>query len=86
MKLHNRVAGALVLALTATFSLVSLQTSHAAAPSLTVAALQDVKNWDPSQAHLGHQVPMYQTVYDTLFLRDSSGAIKPNLATKWYFD
>jgi len=86
MKLHNRVAGALVLALTATFSLVSLQTSHAAAPSLTVAALQDVKNWDPSQAHLGHPVPMYQTVYDTLFLRDSSGTIKPNLATKWYFD
>jgi len=86
MKLHNRVAGALVLALTATFSLVSLQASHAAAPSLTVAALQDVKNWDPSQAHLGHPVPLYQSVYDTLFLRDSSGTIKPNLATKWYFD
>jgi len=74
------------MALTATFSLVSTQATHAAAPTLTVAALQDVKNWDPSQAHLGHPVPLYQTVYDTLVLRDSAGVIQPNLATKWYFD
>jgi peptide/nickel transport system substrate-binding protein len=86
MKLHNRVAGAMVLALTATLTIFSTAPSQAAAPVLTVASLSDVKNWDPSQAHLGHPVPLYQTVYDTLFLRDSSGTIRPNLATKWYFD
>lgn len=85
MKLKTRIAGVVAIALAAT-SLLGVTASHAAAPTLTIGALQDVTNWDPSQAHLGHQVPMYQTVYDTLFIKDAKGVIQPNIAKKWYFD
>lgn len=85
MKFKTRLAAVLAISM-GSLSLLGVSASHAAAPTLTIGALQDVTNWDPSQAHLGHQVPMYQTVYDTLFIKDSKGVIQPNLAKKWYFD
>ena len=85
MKLKIRIAGVVAIAMAAT-ALFGTTVAKAAAPTLTIAALQDVPNWDPSQAHLGHQVPMYQSVYDTLFIKDAKGVIQPNVAKKWYFD
>jgi peptide/nickel transport system substrate-binding protein len=85
MKLKIRIAGVVAIALAST-ALFGTTVAKAAAPTLTIASLSDVPNWDPSQAHLGHQVPMYQSVYDTLFIKDAKGVIQPNVAKKWYFD
>lgn len=86
MKFKTRLSGVVATALVVALSATGVNPARAAAPSLTLASLTDVKNWDPSQAHLGHPVPMFQAVYDTFFIRDSKGVIKPNLVKKWYFD
>lgn len=68
----------------------ALLTSGATAPAsaantttLTLGNVIDVKSWEPSQADIGHSIVFYQAVYDNLILRTPTGALKPNLATKW---
>lgn len=50
---------------------------------LNVGQLIDIRSWDPSQADIGHLIPLYQGVYDNLVLRTPEGEYLPNLATDW---
>ncbi len=50
---------------------------------LNVGQLIDIRSWDPSQADIGHLIPLYQGVYDNLVLRTPEGDYLPNLATDW---
>ncbi|PTT68649.1 ABC transporter substrate-binding protein [Arthrobacter sp. HMWF013] len=56
------------------------------ATSLTLGANQDVRSWDPAQAHVGHALQPYQAVYDTLILREPNGKLSPMLATEWKYN
>ncbi len=58
----------------------------AAATSLTLASLQDVKTFDPTDAHIGHTMPFYQAAYDTLIRRAPDGKLEPMLATEWSYN
>ncbi|MFF2032114.1 ABC transporter substrate-binding protein [Arthrobacter sp. NPDC058192] len=58
----------------------------AAATSLTLGTIQDVRSWDPAQAHVGHILQPYQAVYDTLILRQPDGKLSPMLATAWKYN
>ena len=53
-----------------------------ATTSLTIASLGDLVSFDPVDAHIGHTMPYYQAVYDTLLIRDPDGTISPMLATE----
>ena len=57
-----------------------------AATSLTLGTIQDVRSWDPAQAHVGHILQPYQAVYDTLILREPDGRLSPMLATAWKYN
>jgi peptide/nickel transport system substrate-binding protein len=57
-----------------------------AATSLTLGTIQDVRSWDPAQAHVGHILQPYQAVYDTLILREPDGKLSPMLATAWKYN
>ena len=57
-----------------------------AATALTLGTIQDVRSWDPAQAHVGHLLQPYQTVYDTLILRQPDGKLSPMLATDWKYN
>ncbi len=57
-----------------------------AATSLTLGTIQDVRSWDPAQAHVGHVLQPYQAVYDTLILREPDGKLSPMLATAWKYN
>ena len=81
MKLYKKVAAVLSIALASLF--VTGAPSQAAVTTLTLGALQDVKSWDPGQAHIGHQIQLYQAPYDTLIRRTPDGSLQPNLATNW---
>jgi peptide/nickel transport system substrate-binding protein len=50
---------------------------------LNIAQLVDIRSWDPSQADIGHLIPLYQGVYDNLIIRTPEGEYLPNLATDW---
>lgn len=82
-----KVTKKLAVILAAALALVSLTSapSQAADKTLTIGALQDVKSWDPGQAHIGHQIQLYQAAYDTLIRRSPNGDLLPNLATKWFW-
>jgi peptide/nickel transport system substrate-binding protein len=56
------------------------------ATSLTLGTIQDVRSWDPAQAHVGHILQPYQAVYDTLILREPGGKLSPMLATAWKYN
>lgn len=56
------------------------------ATSLTLGTIQDVRSWDPAQAHVGHLLQPYQAVYDTLILREPDGKLSPMLATDWKYN
>lgn len=56
------------------------------ATSLTLGTIQDVRSWDPAQAHVGHILQPYQAVYDTLILREPDGKLSPMLATAWKYN
>jgi peptide/nickel transport system substrate-binding protein len=86
MLISKKLGALLTAPLAIVFSLVGVSSSHAAASTLTIGSLSDVKSWDPSQAHLGHMVPMYQAAYDTFFLKDPKGNILPNLVKSWRYD
>lgn len=51
--------------------------------TLNVGQLIDIRSWDPSQADIGHLIPLYQGVYDNLVIRTPEGEYQPNLATDW---
>ncbi|MHA7269697.1 ABC transporter substrate-binding protein [Arthrobacter sp. HLT1-20] len=57
-----------------------------AVTSLTLGTLQDVRSWDPAQAHVGHGLQPYQAVYDSLVLREPDGKLSPMLATEWKYN
>ncbi len=57
----------------------------AKAAALTLGIVQEPSSWDPAQAHVGHQLQPFQTVYDTLILRKSDGTYAPMLATEWAY-
>ncbi|MHA7175603.1 ABC transporter substrate-binding protein [Arthrobacter sp. Sr24] len=57
-----------------------------AATTLTLGTLQDLRSWDPAQAHVGHVLQPYQAVYDTLILREPDGKLSPMLATAWKYN
>lgn len=54
--------------------------------TLTIGTLQDVKSFDPAQAHIGHYVQYYQPVYDSLLRREADGTLVPMLAKKWEYN
>jgi peptide/nickel transport system substrate-binding protein len=56
------------------------------ATALTLGTIQDVRSWDPAQAHVGHVLQPYQAVYDTLILREPDGKLSPMLATGWKYN
>lgn len=58
----------------------------AAATTLTLGTLNDVRSWDPAQAHVGHLLQPYQAVYDSLLLREPDGKLSPMLATAWKYN
>lgn len=58
----------------------------AAATALTIGTIQDVRSWDPAQAHVGHVLQPYQAVYDSLILREPDGKLSPMLATDWKYN
>jgi len=60
--------------------------SAGGAASLTLASLQDLKTFDPVDAHIGHTMPFYQAAYDTLILRSPDGKLSPMLAQSWEYN
>lgn len=54
--------------------------------TLTLGVLNNINSFDPAQAHLGHQMQVYQAAYDTLLLREPDGTLSPMLATKWEYN
>lgn len=56
------------------------------ARTLTLGVLGEPLSFDPSQANVGHALPWYQAVYDTLILREPDGTLSPMLATKWSYN
>lgn len=53
---------------------------------LVLAARVEPNSYDSSQAHVGHSLLWFQSVYDTLLYRDTDGTIQPMLATEWSYD
>ncbi|MFF1253888.1 ABC transporter substrate-binding protein [Pseudarthrobacter sp. NPDC058329] len=54
--------------------------------AMTIGSLADAKSFDPVDARTGHAMPIFQTLYDTLLLREPDGKISPMLATKWEYN
>ncbi|SDH61525.1 ABC transporter substrate-binding protein [Agrococcus jejuensis] len=54
--------------------------------TLSIGMTNDVMDWDPGQAHVGHLLQPYQAAYDTLILREPDGEYSPMLATEWEYD
>lgn len=93
MKLGPKAAAAAIilsasLALTACGGGASSGSGGAAAgpTSLTLGNVADLKSFDPTDAHIGHTMPFYQSAYDTLILRAPDGKLTPMLATKWEYN
>lgn len=93
MKLGPKAAAAALivsaaLALTACGGGASSGTAAGAAKttSLTLGAVQEIRSWDPAQAHVGHFLQPYQAAYDSLLLREPDGKLSPMLATAWKYN
>ncbi len=56
------------------------------ATSLTLGTIQDVRSWDPAQAHVGHILQPYQAVYDSLVASEPDGKLRAMLATAWKYN
>lgn len=54
--------------------------------TLTLGAVQEIRSWDPAQAHVGHFLQPYQAAYDSLLLREPDGKLSPMLATAWKYN
>lgn len=74
------------LALTACGGTANSGSAAGTATALTIGTIQDVRSWDPAQAHVGHVLQPYQAVYDTLIRRESDGKLSPMLATAWKYN
>lgn len=61
-------------------------TAAAKTASLTLGAVQEIRSWDPAQAHVGHFLQPYQAAYDSLILREPDGKLSPMLATEWKYN
>ncbi|HET8795724.1 MAG TPA: ABC transporter substrate-binding protein [Arthrobacter sp.] len=91
MKLHLKKAAtaaiaAAALTLTACGGSEPQAASGAGGGTLTLGSLADIQSFDPAQAHLGHQMPIYQASYDTLIRRMPEGELSPMLATDWSYN
>lgn len=91
MKFGPKAAAAAIilsagLALTGCGGAATSGSTGTAANALTLGTLQDVRSWDPAQAHVGHVLQPYQAVYDTLILREPDGKLSPMLATDWKYN
>jgi peptide/nickel transport system substrate-binding protein len=92
MKLGPKAAAAALLtsaALALTACGGASGTSNAGAPkttSLTLGAVQEIRSWDPAQAHVGHVLQPYQVAYDSLLLREPDCKLSPMLATEWKYN
>lgn len=94
MKFPSRAAAAVALIAAAALALTGCagaapadsSSGAPAATTLTIGSLADIKSFDPAQAHLGHQMPIYQASYDTLILRSPEGELEPMLATAWEYN
>ncbi|RAM37851.1 ABC transporter substrate-binding protein [Arthrobacter globiformis] len=91
MKLGPKAAAAALvlsatLALTGCGGAANSGSAAGAATALTLGTVQDVRSWDPAQAHVGHVLQPYQAVYDTLILREPDGKLSPMLATAWKYN
>ena len=60
--------------------------AQAATKTLTIGVLQDQSGWDPGVLGNGNNSTFWQATYDTLFVLDEDGNVKPNLATKYAYD
>jgi peptide/nickel transport system substrate-binding protein len=94
MKLGPKAASA-ALILSASLALTACGGGGAAAPAgagapatttLTLGAVQEIRSWDPAQAHVGHFLQPYQAAYDSLLLREPDGKLSPMLATAWKYN
>ncbi|MCO4256025.1 ABC transporter substrate-binding protein [Pseudarthrobacter cellobiosi] len=54
--------------------------------TLSLGAVQELRSWDPAQAHVGHYLQPYQAAYDSLILREPDGKLSPMLATAWKYN
>lgn len=54
--------------------------------TLTLGTVTNINSFDSAQAHLGHQMQVYQAAYDTLILREPDGTLSPMLATEWNYN
>ncbi len=91
MKLGTKAAATALsvstaLALTGCGGTANSGPAASAATALTLGTIQDVRSWDPAQAHVGHVLQPYQAVYDTLILREPDGKLSPMLATAWKYN
>lgn len=58
----------------------------APATTLTIGQLQDLVSFEPADAHIGHTMPYYQAVYDTLIRRAPDGTLEPMIAESWTYN
>ncbi|MHA7291781.1 ABC transporter substrate-binding protein [Arthrobacter sp. MDT3-24] len=91
MKLGPKAAAAAILvsaglALTACGGGATAGSGTAKTASLTLGAVQELRSWDPAQAHVGHYLQPYQAAYDSLILREPDGKLSPMLATAWKYN
>lgn len=93
MKLGPKAAAAALtvsaaLALTACGGGATGANNPAAAKTttLTLGTVQEIRSWDPAQAHVGHILQPYQAAYDSLLLREPDGKLSPMLATQWKYN
>jgi peptide/nickel transport system substrate-binding protein len=78
-----------LVAVTAAAGLVlagSVSASQAATKTLTVGLIADIQSWAAASSQFGNLNLPYQAVYDTLLTATPTGALKPNVATKFVYD
>jgi peptide/nickel transport system substrate-binding protein len=93
MKLGPKAAAA-AITVSAALALTACGGGTSAAPNagapktatLTLGAVQELRSWDPAQAHVGHYLQPYQAAYDSLLLRQPDGKLSPMLATEWTYN
>lgn len=54
--------------------------------TLTLGSQIDNESFDPAQSHVGHYMPFFQAVYDTLIRQEPDGTLAPMLATDWSYN
>lgn len=80
------VLTAAALALTACGGGAGGGNGGAPATTLTIGQLGDLVSFEPTDAHIGHTMPYYQAVYDTLIRRAPDGTLEPMVAESWEYN